>query len=390
MGKSSLVTPLEKRQEPTSPFEVEIETGNRGDGAPHPVKVDHKRSAHVQSFVAVQRRKRLRQRRRLFTIAGLISAIILTTWSFASWWQPILQGSVVARVNGQPITLEQVERQIKVNEVLSVASTGKEEAPSASSMLEQVILVEIQAQAVRQAGFSITAQDVDDGVALIVKRANIAPDKLDASLRSNGLTYDDLKTSLADIALVERFEERYLTGGSNDPKVRAARVNQWQLDLVQKATIERLRNPNNGIAPRVGTQAPDFSLKEVDGKDIQLSALRGKRVVLYVWAPWCPACRAVVPMLEEAYKSQDSNGVASRFEVVAVATQSELPSVSAFIEEFGVTFPVAMDVQDYITDLYQVGPIPTSYFIDKDGLIRAVQVGQMDASTLQQRLDAAR
>lgn len=392
MGKSSPVKPPEKRQEPASLFEVEIETGNRSDGVPvsHPVKVDSKGKVPLRSFVVVQRRKRIRQRRRLLALTGVISAVILTIWSFAFWWQPLLQGSVVARVNGQPITLEQVDRQIKVNKALSAASTGKEEALSAPSVLEQVILVEIQAQAARQAGFSVTTQDIGDEVALIIKQGNIAPGKLDESLRSNGLTYDDLKTSLADVTLVERFEERYITGGSNDPKVRAARVNQWQLDLVQKANIERLRDPNNGIAPRVGTQAPDFSLKGVDGKAIQLSALRGKRVVLYLWAPWCPACRAVVPILEEAYKSQESNGEASRFEIIAVATQSELPSVSAFVEEFGVTFPVAMDLQNYVTDLYQVGPIPTSYFIDKDGMIQAVQIGQMDASTLQQRLGAAR
>lgn len=150
----------------------------------------------------------------------------------------------------------------------------------------------------------------------------------------------------------------------------------------------RLKSSAGDATLRTGTQAPDFSMRGLDGKEVKLSSLRGKIIVLNVWAPWCPLCRAQMPVLETMYKAQGSPSAAS-FELVGVATQSEPSNVSAFAKEFGITFPIVMDTQNAITDLYQVGPIPTTYFIGKERTIRYVQVGRLDATTFQQGIDAA-
>ena len=95
-----------------------------------------------------------------------------------------------------------------------------------------------------------------------------------------------------------------MAGSVADPKTRLAKVNAWQADLVQKARIERVRDAGAGVGPRVGTEAPDFILKQIGGEDVRLNSLRGEVVMIYVWAPWCPACRAEVPILEKAYEAQ--------------------------------------------------------------------------------------
>lgn len=150
----------------------------------------------------------------------------------------------------------------------------------------------------------------------------------------------------------------------------------------------RLKSSTGDATLRTGTQAPDFSMRGLDGKEVKLSLLRGKIVVLNMWAPWCPLCRAQMPVLEAMYKAQGSSSAAS-FELIGVAIQSEPSNVSAFAKEFGITFPIVVDTQNAVTELYRVGPIPTTYFIGKDTTIRYRQVGWLDATTFQQGIDAA-
>lgn len=371
-------------------FEVEIQTGNRAQSVQPQEGNLAKAPAAVGSPLA-RRRERAAERRSLIRICLLTLTLGLAVWSTAGWWQPMLVGDVVARVNGQPITYQQVEKEIRLSKALSIATTGKEQAPTPPAMLEQIILLELQVQAARQANFTVNSQDVDGEIAKVVQQAGVTPGKLDESLRTYGLTRDDLYASLSRTALANQFAERNIAGSATDPRARLARVNEWQANLVQKARIERVRDPNTGVGPRVGTEAPDFTLKQIGGKEVRLSSLRGTTVMIYVWAPWCPACRAEVPILERAYQAQaTSKSSDGGFEILAVAAQSQLPNVTAFMQEFGITFPVFMDTQDEVTNLYQAWAIPTSIFVDKTGVIQAIQVGQMDAAALQRRLQVAK
>lgn len=368
-------------------FEVEISTGNRAQDRPRVSSAESPKLS-VPTPLSLKRRARIVFRRRLFATLGFVLAFSTLIWGTAVWWQPWFEGNIVARVNGEPLSYDQVDREIKLSKALSSAATGKEQSPAPPSMLEQLIVIKLKAQAARRANFSVTPQDVDQAIDAVMQRADIAPEKLNAALHSYGLTRDDLRASFNDVVLADQFAAQYVVSGVSDQKSRLDKLNKWQTDLVQMGKVERLKSPTSGTAPRVGSEAPDFSVKDLDGKKISLSSLRGKPVVLNVWAPWCPPCRAEMPNLQAVYKSQGS--AAGGFELLAFATQSDLSTVTAFVKEFGVTFPVLMDAENTVTDLYQVGPIPTSYFIDKDGIVRAVQIGQMDAATFQQRVDSAR
>ena len=133
-------------------------------------------------------------------------------------------------------------------------------------------------------------------------------------------------------------------------------------------------------APQKGFLAPDFTLETLDGESVTLSDLRGKAVLLNFWATWCPPCRSEMPAFQEAYTDYLKRG----FVIVAVNTtlQDNPTDIAAFIEEFGLSFPVILDPEGEANRLYQVQSLPTSFFIDKDGVISEVVIGGPIAEAL--------
>jgi len=98
------------------------------------------------------------------------------------------------------------------------------------------------------------------------------------------------------------------------------------------------------------------------------------------WATWCPPCRAEIPVIVQDYSETHKDG--NSYEILGVATQSDKPTVQAFAGEFDIKFPVLPDTDNHVTELYHVLPIPTSFFIDKNGIIRDIQIGIVDRATM--------
>jgi len=130
-------------------------------------------------------------------------------------------------------------------------------------------------------------------------------------------------------------------------------------------------------APAVGRVAPDFTLKTVEGETVQLSALRGKPVVLNFWATWCGPCQREMPSLQTA-----SQRFAGQVNFVGV-DQGETPQVVMdYLKELGVDFTTSLDTDMKVGDTYQVKGMPTTFFVDSDGVIRQMWVGEMNAVIL--------
>jgi peroxiredoxin len=126
-------------------------------------------------------------------------------------------------------------------------------------------------------------------------------------------------------------------------------------------------------APEKGAMAPDFSLPTLDGDVIRLSDLRGKPVILNFWATWCPPCREEMPDLELIWQQYNQGDV-----MVLGIDQGEAPQVvEAFIQQtVGTTFPILLDPRQAVgRDLYWVRSLPTTFFIDPDGIIQEIYVG---------------
>jgi cytochrome c biogenesis protein CcmG/thiol:disulfide interchange protein DsbE len=126
-------------------------------------------------------------------------------------------------------------------------------------------------------------------------------------------------------------------------------------------------------APAQGFQAPDFNLNTMQGGSLQLSKLRGKPVLLSLWASWCPPCKAEMPAFEKAYRQYADQG----FTVLAVnaSNQDSLADAQAFVQANGLTFPILLDTDGRVSQLYNLRSLPTSFFIGRDGVIREVVVG---------------
>lgn len=134
--------------------------------------------------------------------------------------------------------------------------------------------------------------------------------------------------------------------------------------------------------PLVGHPAPEFTLQTLDGESLSLSDLKGQAVVLNFWASWCGPCRAEMPELERAYRENADGGL-----VVLGVNQGEQQAIAAdFARQFDLTFPIVLDQRLLVSNAYQSNSLPTTFFIDRDGIIREHVIGQMNTALLNERL----
>ena len=126
-------------------------------------------------------------------------------------------------------------------------------------------------------------------------------------------------------------------------------------------------------APQKGFIAPDFTLKTNTGKEITLSKLKGSPVVINFWASWCKPCQAEMPSIERVYSNHKNEGLI----ILGVNTsnQDKINEASAFAEKLGLTFPILYDIEGKVSYKYQVRALPTTFFIDRNGIITDVTIG---------------
>ncbi len=130
--------------------------------------------------------------------------------------------------------------------------------------------------------------------------------------------------------------------------------------------------------PALGRPAPDFALKTPDGDEIRLSGLRGKAVVLNLWATWCGPCRAEMPDLDRVYHEHRDRGLM----VLGVDVQEPAPTVKKFLTELGASYPVVLDSQGAVTAAYAVSGLPSTFFIGREGTLRDLVLGAMTRDQL--------
>lgn len=133
----------------------------------------------------------------------------------------------------------------------------------------------------------------------------------------------------------------------------------------------------------VGSIAPNFSLETLQGERVELKDFRGKGVFLNFWGTWCKPCEEEMPYMEEEYKNFKDQGV----EILAVNIGESNLVVSQFVDRFGLTFPMLMDKNSEVTQLYGITPIPTTFLIDKNGEVLKVITGSMTQSHVREYMN---
>ena len=128
--------------------------------------------------------------------------------------------------------------------------------------------------------------------------------------------------------------------------------------------------PAEGI--KVGLSAPDFSLPSVNNELITLSELRGQPVIINFWATWCVYCVNEMPYLQEIYEEYNPAGLV----LLGVNVGESKAQVTTFKLENNLTFTFLLDSQRTVDREYAIRGYPTTFFIDRDGIIRAIKIGQ--------------
>ncbi|WP_409305650.1 peroxiredoxin family protein [Peribacillus sp. SCS-155] len=134
----------------------------------------------------------------------------------------------------------------------------------------------------------------------------------------------------------------------------------------------------------VGVKAPDFTLVNLNGQKVKLSDYRGKKVLLNFWATWCPPCKKEMPDLEKLHTTSGED-------IVVLAVNDDPQNdVKGFAQDLNLTFPILLDnekASESVTEAYQVMSLPTSFFIDKNGVIQDKFVGAMTYEYMQENLN---
>lgn len=139
-------------------------------------------------------------------------------------------------------------------------------------------------------------------------------------------------------------------------------------------------------APRQGFLAPEFSLYSDQQELINIKDLKGKAVIINFWASWCPPCRAEMPAIEIVSRDFSQEGLV----VLAVnAThQDDRQEIQTFVQELNLTFPILYDELGTVNQLYQVSALPTTFFVNTDGVIQDVVIGgPMSEALLRARVE---
>jgi cytochrome c biogenesis protein CcmG/thiol:disulfide interchange protein DsbE len=138
-------------------------------------------------------------------------------------------------------------------------------------------------------------------------------------------------------------------------------------------------------AARVGQAAPDFAMADLDGNPLRLSDLRGRPVIVNFWASWCGPCVEEFPLLQAAAAQHRADGLA----VVGIVYHDNSEAARAFMARLGASWPAAMDPGDQVAQSFGIYGPPETFFIDRNGVVRGRQIGQLTGADLDRQLALA-
>lgn len=151
---------------------------------------------------------------------------------------------------------------------------------------------------------------------------------------------------------------------------------------LQSITALTRTTPKPPSTADIGQVAPELKLPLAGGGEVDLAGYKGRPVIVSFWATWCEPCRAEMPAFERAQQQYADQGLV----VLAVDFQERDEEIQAFLHEIGVTFPSAVDRTGETTRDWRANGLPTTFLIDRQGIIRDVRVGAFTDEMLRERL----
>lgn len=171
------------------------------------------------------------------------------------------------------------------------------------------------------------------------------------------------------------------------------------ITITTVAIIDRAKHPSKPVATsitatvpvdlktgnKIGDLAPDFNLPTIDNKMMSLSEYRGRNIILNFWATWCGPCSYEIPFLRETDETWARAGVV----IIAVNTQDNIEDASLYAKRNNLNFVIPVDPRGGVAALFNVRGLPTSFFIDSEGVIKSIKVGPfISTGEIEERMKA--
>lgn len=176
--------------------------------------------------------------------------------------------------------------------------------------------------------------------------------------------------------LLERAFDTPVTAGTYNVVCEQGCEEGWKGQFrieTAETTVPWVEARDTAAAAEVSKVAPDFALYDLNGRVVQLSDFRGEKgVFINFWATWCEPCVREMPLMQQLYAERGHE-----FELLAVNFMEHRPQVRAWVDSYGLEFPILMDVSGAVAARYGVWSYPTSIFVDKDGVVRGRFTGEL-------------
>jgi peroxiredoxin len=153
-------------------------------------------------------------------------------------------------------------------------------------------------------------------------------------------------------------------------KIAYSKILRFALPLLILAAIG-LACTAQQTCPQLESPAPDFTLENLNGEKVSLSDYAGQNVILNFWATWCGYCKMQLPYIEEVYEKYSDTGLT----VLAVNARESFNQAKQYIEDKGFTFPVLLDTNGTVNQLYCVPALPATLFINSNGIVKYGKAG---------------
>ncbi len=327
----------------------------------------------------------------------VVLVVIAAAFAWREQWAKLLPAAgvgedVLATVNGQHITEGDVDLEFAVQSAIqtqlgrTLSSDPDAVRGVRRDLLDQLVDRQLLLEAASAAGIRVPDEELDQELPKLGQGYGMDTQAIQNAVVAGGATEEQFREWARRELLVSRFlntEEARSAGlqsyrdrGYSEEQLAAVAVKPSDVASTLQKTADIRFYFEGGRGSRIareGEPAPDFALRDLDGRPARLSDHRGQPVLINFWATWCTPCKAEMPMFVRAYDEHRADGLV----VLALDVQEKPDAVRAFLAQLPLPFSVLMDERGEVASLYRVRGLPSSYFVNADGVLVKAKRGQV-------------